>query len=62
MKNDDDETKQLFDLIGRMLEYDPVERIDLEEALKHPYFNPPEKTSDEDRSSTPREQRNSKSR
>lgn len=62
MKREDEETKQLFDLIARMLEYDPVERITLEEALQHPYFDVPEEKLSSSRSSTPREQRNSKSR
>lgn len=39
MKNEDEDTKQLFDLIGRMLEYDALQRITLSEALKHPFFD-----------------------
>ncbi|ODM93951.1 Serine/threonine-protein kinase Doa, partial [Orchesella cincta] len=39
MKNEDEDTKQLFDLIGRMLEYDALQRINLNEALKHPFFD-----------------------
>ncbi|KAM8971929.1 dual specificity protein kinase CLK4-like [Pelodytes ibericus] len=31
--------KELFDLIHRMLEYDPHQRITLEEAMKHPFFH-----------------------
>lgn len=29
---------ELFELIERMLDYDPEKRITLEEALAHPYF------------------------
>ncbi|XP_014239175.1 serine/threonine-protein kinase Doa isoform X3 [Cimex lectularius] len=39
MMSDDDDHKQLFDLISRMLEYDPADRITLAEALKHPFFD-----------------------
>uniref|UniRef100_A0A1B6JMD1 dual-specificity kinase n=1 Tax=Homalodisca liturata TaxID=320908 RepID=A0A1B6JMD1_9HEMI len=35
---DDEDHRQLFDLISRMLEYDPTERITLAEALRHPFF------------------------
>ena len=62
MKKDDEETKQLFDLIGRMLEYDPVERITLTEALQHPYFTMSDDLIEERQSDSSREHRNSKSR
>ena len=35
---DSDEHRQLFDLIEKMLEYDPAHRITLHEACKHPFF------------------------
>lgn len=44
MISQDAEHELLFDLIHRMLEYDPAERITLKEALKHPFFYPLKKT------------------
>ncbi|XP_014668170.1 PREDICTED: dual specificity protein kinase CLK2-like isoform X3 [Priapulus caudatus] len=37
--SDDDETRELFDLISHMLDYDPSVRITLKDALKHPFFD-----------------------
>lgn len=31
--------RQLFDLIEKMMEYDPTKRITLEQALHHPFFS-----------------------
>lgn len=39
MQNNSEEHRQLFDLIARMLEYEPSQRITLREALKHPFFS-----------------------
>ncbi|KAF4521967.1 hypothetical protein B566_EDAN009495 [Ephemera danica] len=36
--NDDESHSHLFDLIARMLEYEPQSRICLSEALDHPFF------------------------
>ncbi|XP_053926565.1 dual specificity protein kinase CLK1-like isoform X5 [Cuculus canorus] len=36
----DSDHENLFDLIGKMLEYDPATRITMEEALEHPFFLP----------------------
>ncbi|NXL94785.1 CLK1 kinase, partial [Alectura lathami] len=36
----DADHENLFDLIQKMLEYDPGKRITLQEALKHPFFFP----------------------
>lgn len=42
--SEDEEHRQLFDLISRMLEYEPTQRIPLSESLNHPFFAklPPE--------------------
>ncbi|KAK2588301.1 hypothetical protein KPH14_004319 [Odynerus spinipes] len=37
--SDDEEHRQLFDLIKRMLEYEPSQRIALKDALQHPFFD-----------------------
>lgn len=37
--SDEDDHVLLFDLIQRMLEYEPSQRIALCEALKHPFFD-----------------------
>lgn len=38
-QNDETEHTQLFDLILRMLEYEPSQRVTLREALQHPFFD-----------------------
>ncbi|NWX21842.1 CLK1 kinase, partial [Aegotheles bennettii] len=38
MTSHDEDHKNLFDLIRKMLQYDPDKRITLREALKHPFF------------------------
>ncbi|XP_033025293.1 dual specificity protein kinase CLK1 isoform X1 [Lacerta agilis] len=40
MQCHDADHENLFDLIGRMLEYDPAKRITLAEALEHPFLSP----------------------
>jgi CDC-like kinase len=30
--------EQLFDLVQKMLEYDPTKRLSLDQALRHPFF------------------------
>lgn len=52
-RREDEEHMKLFDLIAQMLEYDPSRRINLAEALQHPFFQnlPPDKKL----SSKPRE-------
>lgn len=32
-------SKEGYDLLSKMLVYDPMERITCEEALEHPFFN-----------------------
>nr|XP_012148516.1 PREDICTED: serine/threonine-protein kinase Doa isoform X1 [Megachile rotundata] len=39
MLSDDEEHRQLFDLIQKMLEYEPSQRIVLKDALAHPFFD-----------------------
>lgn len=36
---DEEEHRQLYELVSRMLEYEPSQRITLEEALEHPFFD-----------------------
>ena len=38
-RKDDPEHLKLFDLIARMLEYDPAKRISMAEAVNHPFFD-----------------------
>ncbi|CAH0399099.1 unnamed protein product [Chilo suppressalis] len=38
MQSTSEEHRQLFDLISRMLEYEPSQRITLRDALHHPFF------------------------
>jgi dual specificity protein kinase CLK2/3 len=38
MSGDASEHRQLFDLIERMLDYDPSDRIAMVDAIRHPYF------------------------
>lgn len=40
------EHEQLFDLLQKMMEYDASKRITLEEAIKHPFFTPLKKASE----------------
>jgi CDC-like kinase len=45
LKMSDEDQRQLYDLVTRMLEYDPEKRITLREALKHPFFDKLPKSS-----------------
>lgn len=38
MSPDNEDHRQLFDLISHLLDYDPTSRMRLEEALLHPFF------------------------
>ncbi|KAK9505258.1 hypothetical protein O3M35_009349 [Rhynocoris fuscipes] len=57
--SDDEDHRLLFDLIQRMLEYDPTDRITLAEALRHPFFD---KIPEEQRLGVTRERSHSLSR
>ena len=37
--NDSEEHLLLFDLVMKMLAYDPDERLSLDDALRHPFFD-----------------------
>ncbi|KAJ8893844.1 hypothetical protein PR048_006445 [Dryococelus australis] len=37
--SEDQEHRHLFDLVSRMLEYEPTSRITLSDALRHPFFD-----------------------
>lgn len=39
MMSDGEDHRQLFDLIEKMLEYDPSRRINMAESLRHPFFD-----------------------
>ncbi|CAD5228346.1 unnamed protein product [Bursaphelenchus okinawaensis] len=39
MEQKDSETLELFDLIDKMLDYEPTSRLTLNDALQHPFFN-----------------------
>lgn len=39
LQSESEDHLELFDLIKKMLEYEPSQRITLAEALKHPFFN-----------------------
>ena len=39
MQSDRDEHRQLFDLIEKMLDYDPARRITMSEGMRHPFFS-----------------------
>ena len=38
MRTNDEETRELFDLIRKTLEYDPEKRLKLVSAMDHPFF------------------------
>ena len=39
MAGDTQDHIHLFELIERMLEYDPAQRMSMKEALEHPFFD-----------------------
>ncbi|CAF1191520.1 unnamed protein product [Rotaria sordida] len=38
MMSDEQDHQQLFELVEKMLEYDPKQRITLVDVLRHPFF------------------------
>ena len=38
MMGEEQDHQQLFELIEKMLDYDPKRRITLDESLRHPFF------------------------
>ncbi|XP_071765821.1 dual specificity protein kinase CLK4-like [Centroberyx gerrardi] len=45
MMSQSEDHHQLFDLIEKMMEYDPAKRLSLDQALRHPFFSPYRKSS-----------------
>ncbi len=52
MMSDGDDHRMLFDLVEKMLEYDPCLRITLDQALRHPFFDKLTPEQREDRSAS----------
>lgn len=52
MVSKDESHLQLFDLIEKMMEYDPSKRLSLEQALKHPFISCLQKSSTSSKSSS----------
>jgi len=45
MRSENEEEKSLFQLLLRMLDYEPTQRIELCEAAEHAFFSPVHRTS-----------------
>ncbi|XP_041653234.1 dual specificity protein kinase CLK4 isoform X1 [Cheilinus undulatus] len=61
MSSKGDDHHQLFDLIEKMMTYDPAKRVSLEQALRHPFFSVYHKSSSSSKTTSRRSSSSSSS-